>query len=526
MSMIANLAIPLHSLLRYSLPGTVRWLRNEPSATLKASWVTISPDEVQPDDLLIIHSNDPRRELYQQAAQRGAAAILLIGETEPVLDASSAIPVAWIAGLGDLRQVQQSLLAVLLNQRAALVERGVRIHTQLSQLAAGGGGLEGIVRVMADISGRSVVVQDKRLNILAECPASMLAGIWDDIIAQVREADLLPPSLHDRKQAGKDGGLVEQALPGGLARLVAPIVVGQVARGYLSMLGIKGELDSLDQLVLEQGVLVCALEMARAKAVRETQKRLHGDLLTALLQESLSPRDARLWVEAMGLDPDQSYIAVRFAWDATQPPSLRRLETLVNGEIARAGLHAILTQMGEEIICFCRVPADPVRPELALKVAQLIVDQARQDFPQTVLRCGMGSPAVDLSAWRLSFRQSGQALELARRFGENRPLYYPDLSVYRLLLQLEHSPELLALRQEILGPLLEHEGGDEFLHTLEIYFAHNGNLSQTAEALFLHRNTLVYRMDRIAEITHLDLTQPETRLALQLALHIQRMLKK
>jgi purine catabolism regulator len=42
--------------------------------------------------------------------------------------------------------------------------------------------------------------------------------------------------------------------------------------------------------------------------------------------------------------------------------------------------------------------------------------------------------------------------------------------------------------------------------------------------LYVHRNTLIYRMDRIAAITHLDLDQPEDRLALQLALRIHRML--
>jgi purine catabolism regulator len=113
---------------------------------------------------------------------------------------------------------------------------------------------------------------------------------------------------------------------------------------------------------------------------------------------------------------------------------------------------------------------------------------------------------------------------MARRFGERRALYFPDLSVYRLLLQLEHNPELMAFQEEILGPLLAYEGGRELINTLEAYFEHNGNLTQTAEALFVHRNTLIYRMERIAKITSLDLDKPETRLTVQLALHIYRMM--
>jgi purine catabolism regulator len=96
--------------------------------------------------------------------------------------------------------------------------------------------------------------------------------------------------------------------------------------------------------------------------------------------------------------------------------------------------------------------------------------------------------------------------------------------VYRLLFQLEYHPELQAFKQEMLGPLLAYDGGGELLRTLETYFRHNGNISQAADALFIHRNTLIYRMERIAEITGLDLDNTETRLALQLALRIHKML--
>ena len=152
------------------------------------------------------------------------------------------------------------------------------------------------------------------------------------------------------------------------------------------------------------------------------------------------------------------------------------------------------------------------------------MDQELREFPEVQARCGIGTPARDLSEWRTSFRQAGQALEMARRLGERKPLYFSDLSVYRLLMQIEHNPELATFQEEILGPLLAYEGGQELIRTLEAYFEHNGNLSQSADALFIHRNTLIYRMERISGITNLDLDKPETRLAVQLALHIYRMM--
>jgi purine catabolism regulator len=88
---------------------------------------------------------------------------------------------------------------------------------------------------------------------------------------------------------------------------------------------------------------------------------------------------------------------------------------------------------------------------------------------------------------------------------------------------MEHSPDLSSFVDETLGPLFAHESSAEFIRTLEAFFEHHGNLSQTAEALYLHRNTLAYRLDRIEEILNIDLDSAEARLSVQLALHIQRM---
>ena len=523
--MTASASFTLKDLFRLAFSEPVTWLAGEAKAKCTINWVIFSVEEAQPGDLLILPAAHLSLKTLAQAHKRRVAAVLVPSSVSVLPEAvPDGLNVVAVSSQQDARTIQRLLLTVLINQRAALTERGTRIHVQLSQLAAEGEGLAGLARAMADMSGWGIVVQDKRLSVLAEHSSPPLATMWEDVLKQLGNVDSLPESLRDRKQAGRRAVIVTQDIPDNLVRLVTPITVGGMARGYLSLIGPTGELDALDQLVAEQGASVCAVEMARNKAVREAEKRLEGDLLTALLQENLSPRDARLWAQAMGLDLTQSHVALRFAWDASSPPSRRRLETLVNGEVSRQGLSVLVSPMGVEVICFCQVPPTTSRPEVALALGQAVLEQGGREYADSPARCGVGTLASDLSDWGTSFRQAGQALEMARRFGERRALYFPDLSVYRLLLQLEHDPELMAFQEEILGPLLAYEGGRELISTLEAYFEHNGNLTQTAEALFVHRNTLIYRMERIAKITNLDLDKPETRLTVQLALHIYRMM--
>lgn len=510
--------LSLQQLLRLSYPSQIEWLSEPPRLEIPLGWIALTVAEISAGDVLLIPGEQLTPEIAAQTRNRGGVAVICWGAS-PRGDAPSPLPVVGIPAEESLRAVHRTLLTILINQRSYLMERGVRLHAQFSQIEAEGQGLSGLAQAMAQISGRGVLVQDKRLRLLAEVPSSTLFSFWGDVLAQLSAKEQLPESLRDRKQAGRSPGVLSQNLPGGLERRVAPIVVGGVARGYLSLVGLAAEFDALDNLVIEQGALVCGVEMARAKAVREAEKRLKSDLLSAVLADNLTPRDTLLWAQSMGLDLAQSHAVLRFAWDSAAPPSPRRLETLVNGEVARQNLIVIQEALGSEVVCVCPAAA-------ALLLAEAVLDHAAEEYPEAAARCGVGAPVADLSLWRDSFRQAGQALEMARRLRAREPLYFPDLSVYRLLLQLEYHPELQAFKQEILGDLLAHEGSGDFLRTLEAYFESNGNLSQAAEALFIHRNTLIYRMERIAEISGLDLDNTETRLAVQLALRIHRMVDR
>jgi purine catabolism regulator len=77
-----------------------------------------------------------------------------------------------------------------------------------------------------------------------------------------------------------------------------------------------------------------------------------------------------------------------------------------------------------------------------------------------------------------------------------------------------------------MGPLVEHDErkqGD-LIRTLNGFFDANGNLAKAATDLDVHRNTLVYRLERISELTGLNLDDADNRLILHLALKVQRVL--
>jgi purine catabolism regulator len=142
---------------------------------------------------------------------------------------------------------------------------------------------------------------------------------------------------------------------------------------------------------------------------------------------------------------------------------------------------------------------------------------------------GIGRLAKDVQQIPQSYREAQQALEIGRRlFGEGDIHYFTRLGIYRLLFYLYGHDELSDFYQETLGFLLESDrhSNSALIETLESFFHCNGNLSETARTMHLHRNSLLYRLGRIEELLGRSLEDPELRLSLQIALKIRHMLNR
>jgi purine catabolism regulator len=514
--------IALGELVRLAFPAGSTLSANAARESV-VRWVMIPAPGLSPQagDCVLCETWPSVKQLTAWAEQ-GIAAV-----AAPVAfhkDAPAALPLITLPPHISLRDVQQAALQLIVNRQSYLAERGAHVYRTLAHRSLEDGGLDGLVRAIFELTGKTAVVQDKRLRPLAVSVAPVMNQVWPSILEALSAWHQMPEGLRDRRQAAALAGWRGQSLPGGLARLVCPIVAKGMARGYLSIIGGADELDALDQLVVEHGAAACALEMAKAKAVSDAEKRSRGDFVDAILTGTLALDELVRWAGRMGYDVEPPHAALVWRWaEGPSVPSLRRLETIVNQSVSKQGVSALVRPRDPEVVVFCAV-SDASHPEAALALAEAIRKAALDEYPQQNLWGGVGRVAAELNDWKDSYREATQACSMAARLREKRPLYFGDLSVYRLLFRLEGDPELEAFCREALGPLLDYTGGGDLLETLEAFCERLGNLSQTAEKLFIHRNSLLYRLERVAQITGMDLDNPDTRLAVHLALKVRKML--
>lgn len=141
--------------------------------------------------------------------------------------------------------------------------------------------------------------------------------------------------------------------------------------------------------------------------------------------------------------------------------------------------------------------------------------------------CGVGRPARGMENLRQSFQEAENAVQLSDELRmQARSTFFGNSSLFGLLRSLKNPDELERFCTNWLGDLVAYDARQhsDLLDTLRAYFANNGNTALTAKELRIHRNTLAYRLNRIAEITRLDLEDADVRLNLHLALKAREVL--
>ncbi|MEI2419477.1 helix-turn-helix domain-containing protein, partial [Arthrospira platensis SPKY2] len=110
---------------------------------------------------------------------------------------------------------------------------------------------------------------------------------------------------------------------------------------------------------------------------------------------------------------------------------------------------------------------------------------------------GVSGPARGLTDWPEIYQQAVQAMQLGQRLELGHLVEFNSLGIYQLLAQLEDVPAARTFAEQIIGPLAEYDEQHRsaLVETMTAYFNHHGNISQTAESLFIHRNTLLYRLE-------------------------------
>ena len=158
------------------------------------------------------------------------------------------------------------------------------------------------------------------------------------------------------------------------------------------------------------------------------------------------------------------------------------------------------------------------------KLARSIVDTLSGEF-YTQAVVGIGTVVKSLKDLARSFKEAQMALEVGKVFDTEKTIVsYDNLGIARLIYQLPTTLCETFLREIFKSGSIESLD-QETLFTIQRFFENNLNVSETSRKLFVHRNTLVYRLEKIKKITGLDLREFDHAIVFKIALMVKKYLK-
>lgn len=472
-----------------------------------------------------------QRAFVHRLAERGIAALVVeLGPRFTRLPASI-VEAARTAGLPLIQlhrevpfvSVTEEVHTEIVNGHYALLQQAEEVYRQCTRVLLEGGGIPRVLRVLADFTANPVFLEaaDGRLLYAAGTGTGPAAAdplqVWEGLRGQ-----------RSAREAGPPSGSVLVDVPGGGHGAGA-------VRARLVLLAVSGPLLPVHRMAAERAAGVLAVVLMQARQEEELAARGRGDFLTDLAEGRIAADDAPAQAKVLGFRPG----------DGPLLPAVMRLAP----ELSPSGNWALLARAVLEELASVGVPVllgvRPVegRVPLLLGLRSESERTAVADRVAAALRAGLERAGMSGPAWAGShppvvvvgvpggwaaasagLRHAAETAAAAQGLPD-RPWYDARrLDIDLLLWRLRDHPDLAAFVDRAVGPLLEHDRTSRppLLPTLATFLAHAGRKAETARELHLNRQTLYNRLARISELLGTDLDDPQTVLALSLALRARR----
>lgn len=303
-------------------------------------------------------------------------------------------------------------------------------------------------------------------------------------------------------------------------------------RARLALLPVRAPLAPVHRIAAERAASILAVVLMQARQEEELAARGRGDFLTDLAEGRITAQDAPAQARVLGFKPGDSPLmpVVMRLGDALSPGGgWAVLARAVSEELASVGVPVLLGVRPVEgrVLVLLGLRSESERAPVADRVAAALragVERAGMRRPGTQPPVVVVGVAAWLGGGVGGLRHAAETATAAQGLTD-RPWYDARrLDIDLLLWRLRGHPDLAAFVDRAIGPVRDHDSKSKppLLPTLQTYLAHAGRKAETARELHLNRQTLYNRLARIGELLGTDLDDPQTVLALSLALRARR----
>lgn len=426
------------------------------------------------------------------------------------------------------------------------LEHLVNIHNQLTQLVLEESGFKAMAKRLSKLVDNPVIIQDRFWNIVtcsccSENHATVEHLLNADKVETIKANNKIDKEAKifiskrrvSRLEADPDCGISEPLI-------IVPIVIGLEVIGYITAIERDKELKKSDQIAIEHSAAILALEFMKQHIAFETESKLKRDFIDDLFsgdkysEAELAERAKFLGFDLGSIKRMMIFQIYNVKQKEREDDVLKReyFDNYIMNEIKNivswkyAGSLVVRKEKNIFILIAggkqLAIDTDPIK-QLGNNLLQFIC----QYLDHTSINAIIGNYANNVDETRESYTNLLHCLDfMAFCKATQQVMFMHDLGLIGLLLTLKDKKLLMNYSNQILQPIIFHDlkHNMNLLETLSCYLEHNCNAKDAADVLFIHVNTLRYRIKRIEELLHIDLNTYKDRINVFIALYIMKML--
>lgn len=544
--------ITVRDVQKFALPSGSTLVSGEGGLRREVTWVTrlratmpafghIAGGEAVILDPAVLEMIDENLTLASAIRQLSAFGVSMIATTRESDSAARAtaeaanLPLIELPTDTDLGALERSAARMIAERRRDLQQKGQEYSRQFMDLAIAGEPVSVLAEELSAQSGHSVLMETSEGQIVAWHPDARdtqdgrtaqsimqtsqgAASAW---LRTVRSSSSAEPPVHGWTDAS------------GSTRLVAPVTGRNGLIGSISMLIPSQEERPEDTILISRAAAASAVMMATEQATTAARREVELNVLDELLDGALRSEIALAQqAERLGHNLHQTFVTIVARPDTQQGGVSRSRET--RNRALEAGIRTFVNQVDQTDVLWRirNATVDLVLPDHMVLTDADLPNQLQRQLQQALtnhnipdpVSVGIGRYAEGMQGIRRSHQDARQSLSLGRRlYGSGHVTDYDELGIYRLILAAENLPELRTFHDESLAALIEYDRlhNSTLVQTLEAFFQANCSPKEASSILQVHRNTVLYRLERIADITGQNLDDADVRLRLHLALYVR-----
>ena len=379
-----------------------------------------------------------------------------------------------------------------------IVERLRAVHLEMVDAVLGGDGLDKVAALAADAAGAPVAIVIPRLGAAVAAPAAGeedLATLRRYVADRVKDRPAqVPPAVAAEVPIMSGDDVV-----GAVLMLVGPTPPGPEAGDFLHLAAVA----SLTEVAVEE-------------AKEEVEQNLRGSFLEDLRSRpDLEPREVVRRAGRLGCDLSRGAVVLCAELTTDRPRH-------VVATIAEDHPGALAQHMDGRVYALLPAVGGDDAPERTLERARRLAERLRQHG--TV---GLSSFYADPAEFGRAIQEAELVLDVLRQ--SDAPIAQDiGTGTYRLLFRVlaSHPEEVRSFYEDTVAPIVRYDDQyrTDLVGTLESYLDQNCNMNATAAAIYAHRHTVAYRLERVKELTGLDPMLSEDRERLGLGLKAYRII--